>query len=147
MFILIISSYLKIIQQILFGKIVFNFIFYFIVTYDLTKGPHSIVIQYMFNNFHSKIDFQKMRAKISHFEVSGNDNVDFICISDSSKLILQNKNSLSYLQVCEAYRITFRSLKESEITRKVHDIFQKLHAVNKSLKQNISIEEFLLMKT
>ena len=60
---------------------------------------------------------------------------------------VQNKNSLSYLQVCEAYRITFRSLKESEITRKVHDIFQKLHAVNKSLKQNISIEEFLLMKT
>ena len=55
---------------------------------------------------------------------------------------IQDKNKLNFLQVCETFRIALKGIKESEVTSKTTDVFQKVNLLHKCMMPYVSFEEF-----
>lgn len=79
-----------------------------------------------------------VQASFDSQKVVCKDYLVFFCFAD-----VQGKGTMSQLELAETFKFSFPNMKESEVGKKVHDIFMKCNAEKRTIKICVSLDEII----
>lgn len=81
---------------------------------------------------------KSVQVSLDNQKVVCKDYLVFFCFVD-----VQGKKTLSQLELGETFKYSFPKMKESEVMKKVHDIFMKCNMERRTVKTCVSLDEIL----